>query len=246
MLIDILIIVMMALFGILGCLMGFLRHLSLLGAVVLAWWAGPRAGIWCVRKFGFGFETANPGSTILISLIGSLVLFVLAIIAASIILHFLRRSKEIRRVDRLLGATLGAVSVVVATWAVSAVLLSLPRDMSDRVPGLTRQLDTSVFTGLVMQHTPWMILTPSGGETDLSGLVETLSQKYEGDLQRALDDPALSGLMQDPMVAEFLKNPDALLKTLESEDLSQVIEDESMRRALGDLLKLLSKEQGKK
>ncbi|MFC1889636.1 hypothetical protein ACFL4G_07765, partial [Thermodesulfobacteriota bacterium] len=61
MLIDILIIIVMALFGILGYLMGFLRNLSLMGAVVLSWWAGPRAGIWCAQKFGLGFETANSG-----------------------------------------------------------------------------------------------------------------------------------------------------------------------------------------
>jgi uncharacterized membrane protein required for colicin V production len=228
--IDMMILGVMALFGIIGLLSGAIRQLS--------HWAGLALGYFAAKPLASAL-TPLAGKRldwppVLLNVLLSCILFVLLSAAGAAAAHFLFarlvQGREGGPANRALGFVLGAGKAAAGIFVALSALLFLERPFAEASDAFGAQTKDSAAVAFVRSHNLFASLHLPA----LAGIQKMLAaQKDPRAAQSLSNDPSLKALLDDPRLKAVLMDP-GLKKALTSGDAAAMLGSAKLKDLLND------------
>jgi len=236
---DILCIVFVAVFFILGLLSGFLAQIIRLAALVGAFVLAYSASAYTKPLLAKWMEVDNVMGDLLSLFLGWMACYIAIILIGTIIAKILKRSSDsIKFMDRILGGTLGSAKGFLIVYLIACAFVLLREPLESLVPKKYLDLKDSRLAAFAEQHNVLSRI----GIPDLDKLKELTSAFEDKKRRRALlNDPAMKELKQNKAF-QRLMNDKAFHKAVNEKQLSAIMNNKSFRDAINDpqIRKLLS------
>jgi len=230
--IDLIVLVLVVLFGFLGYRRGLLGHLASLGALVVASLAAGFVGTQAAMLVAPRSAMPSPTVYAICCVAAWVVIFILSRIVFGRLAKKLGSDEqgEPKPWNRKLGALAGAAEALLLSWLVVGLLDALPEDYrKERLPMVHRELEGSPFTNYVVRPTsPATLLELSLLIPDLA----VLSEHPEA-LSIVAQRDDIKGIAGHPKVQEVL-NDTELMKEWMAGNYGRFSSHPKVRSALED------------
>ena len=236
---DIICIVFVAVFCVLGLLSGFLsqvvRLAALVGAFVLAYSASAYTKPLLVKWMGVD----NAMGDLLALFLGWMACYIAIILVGTIIAKIIKKSSgSIKVLDRILGGGLGSAKGFLIVYLIACALVLLREPLEELIPKKHFDLKGSRLAAFAEEHN----VLSRVGLPDLDKIKELTSAFENNKSRRALlNDPAMKELKQNKSF-QRLMNDESFHKAVNERQLSAIMNNKSFREAINDpeIRKLLS------
>ena len=228
---DIICVVFVLAFLILGLLSGFLSQIvriaALVGAFLLAYPASSYS-----KPFLMKWMNVETLLGDLLSLfLAWVVCYIGLILIGTVLVKIIRGSSEsIKFLDRIMGGGLGAIKGFLIVYLVACALVLLRAPLQELIPDKYLDLKTSRLAALAEQHNVFsMIGIPDVDK--LKGLTLALSDQRK---RRALiNDPAMKEIRQNKAFKRLM-NDREFHRAVDQKQLSAILNNKSFREAMND------------
>ncbi|HUT36753.1 MAG TPA: CvpA family protein [Planctomycetota bacterium] len=229
---DLVIVILVVLFALLGYYRGLLRHLASVGALVVASLTAGIVGRWAVGLLTRAPAMPSPTTYAIACVAAWVVVFLLSRFVLGRIAKKLGSDEQggPKPWNRKLGALAGAAEVLLLAWVVVGILDALPEDFrKERLPTVHRELEGSLFTNWVVRPTsPATLLEIQPLVSDLA----VLSEHPEA-LRGVEQKPEIQKVARHPKVLAVLADP-ALIQEWTDGHYGRFFSDRKVREALED------------
>ncbi|MBM4037641.1 MAG: CvpA family protein [Planctomycetes bacterium] len=230
---DLIVLLLLVLFAVLGYCRGLLRHLASVGALVIASLAAGIVGRWAVGLFTRAPAMPSPLTYVIACVVAWAVLFIACRLILGRIAKKLGSDEkgEPKPWNRKLGALAGAAEVLLLAWVVIGILDALPEDFrKERLPVVHRELNGSLFTNYVVRPTsPATLLELQVLIPDLA----VLSEHPEELSPVVAENKDFAEIARHPRVKAILGNP-GLMKEWMAGNYGRFFANDEVRKALED------------
>ena len=229
---DLIVVILVILFALLGYYRGLLRHLASVGALAIASLTAGIVGRWAVGLLTRAPAMPSPTTYAIACVVAWVALFVLARIVLGRIARKLGSDEQgtPRPWNRKLGALAGAVEVLLLAWVTIGILDALPEDFrKERLPTVHRALEGSLFTNWVVRPTsPATLLEIQPLVSDLAVVTE-----HPDALRGVERKPEIQKIVRHPKVMAIISDP-ALIQEWTDGNYGRFFSDRKVREALED------------
>ena len=236
---DILCVVFVLAFLILGLLSGFLAQVVRIAALVGAFLLASPASSYS-RPFLMKWMDVETLLGSLLSLfLAWVACYIALILIGTILVKIIRGSSEsIKFLDRIMGGGLGAIKGFLIVYLIACALVLLRDPLQRLIPDKYLDLKTSRLAVFAEQHNVFsMIGIPDVDK--LEGLTQALGDKEK---RRVLiNDPAMREITQNEAFQRLMNDKD-FQRAVDRKELSAILNNKSFREAMNDpeIRKLLS------
>jgi uncharacterized membrane protein required for colicin V production len=228
---DIICIVFVAVFCILGLLSGFLSQVVRLAALVGAFVLAYSAGAYTKPLLMKWMDVDNVMGDLLALFLGWMACYIAIILIGTIVAKIIKKSSgSIKVLDRILGGALGSVKGFLIVYLIACALVLLREPLKDLVPKKHLDLKGSRLAAFAEEHN----VLSRVGIPDLDKL-EELTSAFEDKKKRLalLNDPAMKELKQNKAF-QRLMNDKAFQKAVNEKQLSAIVNNPNFRAAIND------------
>jgi len=237
---DIICVVFVAVFCILGLLSGFLSQVVRLAALVGAFVLAYSASAYTKPLLLKWMDVDNVMGDLLSLFLGWIACYIAIIVVGTIIAKIIKKSSgSIKVLDRILGGGLGSAKGFLIVYLIACALVLLREPLEELVPKKHFDLKGSWLAAFAEEHNVLSRI----GMPELGKLEELTSAFQNRKRRRALlNDPAMKELKQNKAF-QRLMNDKAFHKAVNERQLSAIMNNENFRAAINDpqIRKLLSK-----
>lgn len=230
--IDIVVLLAVGLFGVVGAFTGFIKQAYSLIALVIAYILARPVGSIFAEFISARSETPPGAAFVIGSFAAGLGIFAAVKVFFSIVHHFLgKKGQSMRGLDRLLGGLFASAKVFAVCWLLLCFVAAMPDFFKQHKPDVHAMLQESVMGRLIERWNPVETSRFSGG---VRGLASSLR-----------DPQKLEELQKEPSVAELMtvlkkkaENDERFRRALQSGDVSslmEILEDPEIREAYGKI-----------
>jgi uncharacterized membrane protein required for colicin V production len=227
---DMIILGLLALFGVMGILSGAVKQ--------LAHWAGLILGFCAARPLASALAPLAARSLgwppVLLNVILSCLLFLLLSAVGAALTHLLiarfLRGHENGAGNRALGFILGAGKAAAGIFVALSALLFFEKPLAQAAGAFDSQTKDSVAVAFVRAHNLFASLHLPA-LSGIRGILEAMKDPQAA--QALLNDPSLKALLDDPRLKALLTDP-AIKKAMESGDLAPLRDSAKVKELLND------------
>jgi membrane protein required for colicin V production len=227
---DLIILGVVALFGVMGIVSGAAKQLSHWAGLLLGYCAArPLAAAvapWAAKSLGW--------PPVLLNLMLACLLFVLLSAIGAAVTHFLfgrlLRGQETGPGNRALGFFLGAGKAAAGIFVALSALLFFDKPLEQAARGFDALTKDSAAVAFVRSHNLFASLHLPA----LSGIQRMLdAQRNPQAAQALLNDPSLKALLDEPRLKAVLTDP-SLKKAMQSGDIAAMRDSAKVKELLND------------
>jgi uncharacterized membrane protein required for colicin V production len=236
---DIMCIVFVAVFGVLGLLSGFLSQVVRLAALVGAFVLAYSASAYTKPLLMKWMDVDNIMGDLLSLFLGWMACYIAIILIGMVIARIVKKSSgSIKVMDRILGGGLGSAKGFLIVYLIACALVLLREPLEELIPKEHFDLQISRLAAFAEEHNVLSRI----GMPDLDKLKE-LTSAFQNKKRRGalLNDPAMKDLKQNAAF-QRLMNDEAFHRAVKERQLSAIMNNKSFREAINDpqIRKLLS------
>jgi uncharacterized membrane protein required for colicin V production len=237
---DIICIVFVAVFCVLGLLSGFLSQVVRLGALIGAFVLAYSASAYTKPLLMKWMDVDNLMGDLLSLFLGWMACYIALILVGTIVAKIIKKSSgSIKVLDRILGGGLGSAKGFLVVYLIACALVLLREPTEKLIPKEHFDLQGSRLAAFAEEHNVLSRI----GVPELGKLEELTSAFQDRKRRRALlDDPAVRELKQNKAF-QRLMNDGSFQKAVTERQMSAVMNNENFRAVINDpqIRKLLSK-----
>ncbi len=228
---DIICIVFVAVFCILGLLSGFLSQIVRLAALVGAFVLAYSASAYTKPLLMKWMDADNLMGDLLSLFLGWVACYIAIILIGTIVAKIIKKSSgSIKALDRILGGGLGSAKGFLIVYLIACALVLLREPLEDLVPRKYLDLKGSRLAAFAEQHNVLSRI----GIPNLDKLKELTSAFGDRKRRRALlNDPAMKELNQNKAFQRLMSDK-AFHKAVNEKQLSAIMNNKSFRDAIND------------
>ncbi len=236
---DIICIVLVAAFCVLGLLSGFLAQIIRLGALVGAFLLAYSASAYTKPLLAKWIGIDNLMGDLLSLFLGWIACYIAIILIGTIVAKILKKSSDsIKFMDRVMGGALGSAKGFLIVYLIACALVLLREPLQRVVPNEYLDFKDSRLAAFAEEHNIFSrIAVPNLDK--LEGVTTALSDKKTR--SELLNDPAMRELKRNKAFQRLI-NDKEFQRAVNSRQVSAILNNPSFRAAMNDpqLRKLLS------
>jgi len=236
---DIVCVVFVLAFLILGLLSGFLSQVVRIAALVGAFLLAYPASTYSKTLLAKWMDVETLIGDLLSLFLAWMACYLALILIGTILVKIIRGSSQsIKFLDRILGGGLGAIKGFLIVYLIACALVLLRDPLQKLIPDKYLDLKTSRLAVFAEQHNVFSMVGIPDVEK-LKGLTQALGDKEK---RRVLiHDPAMKEITQNKSF-QRLMNDKEFQKAVDRKELSAILNNKSFREAMNDpqIRKLLS------
>ena len=237
---DIICIVFVGVFFVLGLLSGFLSQVVRLGALIGAFVLAYSASAYTKPLLMKWMDVDNVMGDLLSLFLGWMACYIALIVVGTIIAKIIKKSSgSIKVLDRILGGALGSAKGFLVVYLIACALVLLRDPLEELIPKEHFDLQGSRLAAFAEERNVLSRI----GIPELGKIEELTSAFQDRKKHRALlNDPAIKELKQNKAF-QRLMNDRSFHKAVNERQLSAIMNNKNFRAAINDpqIRKLLSK-----
>jgi uncharacterized membrane protein required for colicin V production len=236
---DIVCLVFVAAFLVLGLLSGFLSQIVRIAALVGAFVLAHPASSYTKPLLTKWMDVDTLAGDLLSMFLAWVGCYIVLILAGTILVKIIKGSSEsIKFLDRILGGGLGAAKGFLIVYVIACALVLLRDPLQELIPNKYLDFETSRLAAFAEEHN----ILARIGIPDMDKLQELTQAFGDKHKRRVLvHDPAIREIRSNKAFQRLMKDRD-FQKAVEQQQWSAIVNNKSFRQAINDpeIRKLLS------